>query len=452
MIFKSLCRHAEIGANSYLLETSTTRVVLDAGMHPKHEGSEAVPHFEMLAGDSVDAVVVSHAHLDHIGTLPLLLADQPRARVLLTRETADLGLALLQNSVNVMQAKRLDLGLEEYPLYDFRQLRDAKLRFEHHAIEQPFTLDADGRTTGVFYDAGHILGSVGVMLEADGRRVFYTGDVNFEDATIQKGALFPLEPVDAVILETTRGGQAREAGYRRQAEEDAFAEAMAAVLARKGSVLVPVFAIGKTQEVLAMIHRFKQEHRIRRSTPVYIGGLSTKMTRIYDQFSEVSRRRLPGFRILQEMEIATAERGTGAIPYHNGCIYVLSSGMMTEKTVSNLFARRGILENKRHGLFFVGYADPESPAGRIRATVPGDSVVLDPALPPVPLRCEVRVFDFSGHATREALADYVCRVRPQKVLLVHGDKPATAWFQHELAARLPDSRVIVPVPGEVHAL
>jgi predicted metal-dependent RNase len=453
MIFKSLCRHAEIGANSYLLETTTARIVMDAGMHPKHEGAEAIPHYEMVADGSIDAAIITHSHLDHVGTLPVLLEAQPQAKVFLTQETADLALALLHNSVNVMQSKRLELGITEYPLFEHRQLDDLKKSFERRGVERPFDVDAAGGIRATFHDAGHILGSVGVTLEAEGKRIFYTGDVNFEDASLQKGALFPEAPLDALIVETTRGNHVRRMDYTRQGEEDAFAEAIGRVLARKGSVLIPVFAIGKTQEVLAMLHRFKKHHLIPKKTPVYIGGLSTKMTHIFDNYSEVSRRKMPGFDFLTDMELAASDRKhRGPIPFTAGCIYALSSGMMTEKTVSNNFARQGVLENKRHGLFFVGYADPASPGGRIREAKPGEEVLLDPAYPPVPLRCEMRVFDFSGHSTREAIADYIVKVRPKKTFLVHGDEPAIEWFRQEIQRRLPDTEVIVPAPGEAHVV
>ena len=453
MIFKSLCRHAEIGANSYLLETSNARIVLDAGMHPKHEGAEAIPHFEMIEDGSIDSAIITHSHLDHVGTLPVLLESQPQAKVFLTEETADLALALLHNSVNVMQSKRIELGIAEYPLFEHRELDEHKKSFERWAVERPFDLDANGSIRATFHDAGHILGSVGVTLQAEGKRILYTGDVNFEDASLQKGAVFPEVPVDAIIVETTRGNHVRRPDYTRVSEEDAFAEAISRVLARKGSVLIPVFAIGKTQEVLAMIHRFKRQHLIPKKTPVYIGGLSTKMTHIFDSFSGVSRRQLPGFNFLTDMELETgARKNRGSIPFVSGCIYALSSGMMTEKTVSNNFARQGVLENKRHGLFFVGYADPASPGGRIRCAKPGEEVLLDPAYPPVPLHCEMRVFDFSGHATREAIADYIVKVRPKKAFLVHGDAPAIGWFCQELNRRLPDTEVIVPQPGESHLI
>jgi predicted metal-dependent RNase len=453
MIFKSLCRHAEIGANSYLLETASARVVLDAGMHPKHEGAEAIPHYELVEDGSIDSAIITHSHLDHVGTLPVLLETQPQARVFLSEETADLALALLHNSVNVMQSKRVELGIAEYPLFEHRELDDLKKSFERRGIERPFDLDPGGSIRATFHDAGHILGSVGVTLEAEGKRILYTGDVNFEDASLQKGARFPEAEVDAIIVETTRGNHARRPDYTRASEEDALAEAIERVLARNGSVLIPVFAIGKTQEVLAMLHRFKRQHLIPKKTPIYIGGLSTKMTHIFDNFSEVSRRQLPGFDFLTDMELETgARKNRGPIPFVSGCIYALSSGMMTEKTISNNFARQGVLENKRHGLFFVGYADPASPGGRIRSALPGDEILLDPAHPPVALRCEMRVFDFSGHSTREAIVGYIEKVRPKKAILVHGDAPAIEWFRQEINRRLPDTEVIVPLPGHTHVL
>ena len=121
--------------------------------------------------------------------------------------------------------------------------------------------------------------------------------------------------------------------------------------------------------------------------------------------------------------------------------------MMSEKTVSNNFARQGLLENKKHGLFFVGYADSATPGGKIRAAKQGDMIELDPAYPPVKLNCEVRAFDFSGHSTRDAIADFAVSVKPKKIFLVHGDIGAMEWFKGELESRLPGVEVIIPEPG-----
>ncbi len=449
MVFKSICRDVGIGANSYVLDAEGVRIILDAGMHPKEEGLTALPRYEMIDDDTADAIVVTHSHLDHVGTLPVCVEQQERAKIFITPETAELACAMLHNSVNVMESKRTELGIVDYPFFRHGQLDRMKESFERREVGKKFDVDEAGKVRAEFFDAGHILGSVGVMFEAEGKKVFYTGDVNFEDGTIQKGAVFPEGEVDALILETTRGAHERRSNYSRMEEENEFAAAIDAVIRRGGSALVPVFAMGKTQEVLAMLHRFKEEGRVNPKTPVYIGGLSTKMTGIYDRFTVTSRRNMNGFRFLTDMELAGGGQGkrVGSIPFSNGCIYALSSGMMTEKTVSNNFARQGILENKKHGLFFVGYADPASPGGKIRAAKPGDMVELDPSAPPVKLNCEVRVFDFSGHSTRDAIADYAVRVKPKKVFLVHGDKDAMEWFRAELEGRLSEAKIIIPEPG-----
>ena len=120
--------------------------------------------------------------------------------------------------------------------------------------------------------------------------------------------------------------------------------------------------------------------------------------------------------------------------------------MMTPKTLSNIFARR-VLEDPRHSIFFVGYADPESPAGLIRAAKPGDLVTLDPDEPPQRLTCHIEQFQFSAHASRESIVRYVKQLAPKKIVLVHGDMPAVSWTHAQLAAALPESEVIVPVPG-----
>jgi predicted metal-dependent RNase len=120
--------------------------------------------------------------------------------------------------------------------------------------------------------------------------------------------------------------------------------------------------------------------------------------------------------------------------------------MMTEKTLSNSFARK-ILSDPKHTMIFVGYADPESPAGKLKQAQQGDMVTLDPSLPPQKLLCRVEQFNFSGHASRESIRAYVNRVTPKKVILVHGDPSAVEWFRGTLAQDLPGSEIIVPEPG-----
>ena len=445
MQFTSLLRRNEIGANSYLLELDGHRIVLDSGMHPKEEGIDSLPAHHELQPNSVDSIFVSHSHLDHSGSLPVLMNGQPDADVYMTPATSKLVDALLHNSVNVMESKRIELGITDYPFYNHRELDQLEKRWRTFNYERPIQLDNNVRAS--FHDAGHILGSAGVMLETRDKRIFYTGDVQFEKQTLIPGADLPEDDIDVLIVETTRGASPRNPGYCRQQEENRFAQSINDCLKNGGSVLVPVFAMGKTQEVMTMINRFKTEGLIP-DAPVYIGGLSTKMTVIFDEFADSTPRNQPGFRILKDMEIKTGGRRRKRVPivYQPGCIYALSSGMMTEKTVSNGFAR-GFIENPKNSLLFVGYADPDSPAGHIRAGKHGDLIDLDSEQPPVQFNCPMEVFDFSGHATRDDLLDYILRVEPKTAILVHGDIAATQWFADQLAEKLPDCETIIPKPG-----
>src|SRR4051794_6760812 len=117
MKFTNLTRQVEIGANCYYLEIGDEHLILDCGMHPKKDGDEALPNLNVLGGVELDAIIVSHAHQDHIGTLPVLMRRQPEARVFMTEATAAIGETLLHNSVNVMTRQREELGHTLYPLF-----------------------------------------------------------------------------------------------------------------------------------------------------------------------------------------------------------------------------------------------------------------------------------------------------------------------------------------------
>lgn len=454
--FQSLTLRQEIGANSYLLDLDGERIILDAGMHPKEEGPDALPRFGELPFDSADAIVISHSHLDHIGTLPVAQRDNPSAPVYLTAGTAALGDALLHNSVNVMSSQRTELGITEYPLFHHREIDYLQDRWMERPYEKAFHLDPAGEstTTLTFHDAGHILGSAGVDIRHGEKRIFYSGDVHFGDHSLIKGAKFPedlVEP-DLLILETTRGANALPEGQTRAGESERFGNAIAETLSNGGAVLVPVFAIGKTQEILTMLDGFKEDGIIPEKTPIYIGGLSTKMTGLYDNLAKSTRRTRPGFEILKDMDVVTGKKSRSKkrapIECRPGSIYCLSSGMMTEKTVSNVFAR-AFLPNPQNALLFVGYADPATPGGRIKEASTGDVIDLD-GDHKVPLECRVEQYDFSGHAPREHLLDFAIQVKPKVCYLVHGDPPATAWFKEELEKALPDTEVLIPLPQTVY--
>src|SRR5205807_5677919 len=351
------------------------RLVLDCGMHPKETGEDALPNFKAIAGREIEAILVSHAHQDHIGTLPVLMRRLPTARVFMTEATAEIGNVLLHNSVNVMTRQREEIGRSVaglYPLFTHRETDRASECWRSCPLRQRISISGErapqrekDALTFEFFDAGHVLGSSGILLHAEGRTVFYTGDANFDDQTIMQAAIFPEENVDILIMECTRGDHAKPPGWTRAGEERRLAEALERAFERGSGVLIPVFALGKTQEILAMLYKFRRESRMYSGPefPIYIGGLSSKMTGIYDRRAQMTRRQLPRLQLMREVApfILNDETVRDA-PLRARHVYVLSSGMMIPKTLSNIFARR-LIENPQHSIFFVGYANPESPAG-----------------------------------------------------------------------------------------
>ena len=429
--------------------------MLDCGMHPKNTGEDALPDLKAIVGREVEAILISHAHQDHVGTLPVVMRHFPRARVFLTEATAEVGSVLLHNSVNVMTRQREEIGEMSYPLFTHRETDRASERWRWCPWRQRISIAGErapqrekDALTFEFFEAGHVLGSAGILVRAEGQTVFYSGDVNFDDQTIMQAAIFPEEKVDVLIMECTRGDHAKPAGWTRPGEEQRFAQALVNAFDRGACVLVPVFALGKTQEVLAMLYKFRRQSRMfSREFPIYIGGLSSKFTDIYDRRAQMTRRQLPRLQLVREVApfILNDETVRDA-PLRPGRVYALSSGMMIPKTLSNVFARR-LVENPRHSIFFVGYASPQSPAGLLREAGTGGEIALDPDKPPQRVRCKIEQFQFSAHATREALIEYAKKISPRKIVLVHGDPPAVEWMRATLSAELPDSEVIVPEPG-----
>ena len=447
--FTNLSRTFEIGSNCYLVDIDGSRIVLDSGMHPKKEGFEATPDFSLIGAADPDCIFITHSHLDHIGTLPVMQDKYPAAEVIMTDGTALIGEAMLHNSVNVMTAKRTQEGIIDYPFFTHGELEAATRHWVTRPYNAPFRTGRNGEVLATLYDAGHILGSCGVLLEGgSGTTVFYTGDVQFENQTLIAGADFPEEGVDVLIIESTHGVTERPADYTREKELRRFADTIREVLENDGAVLIPVFALGKSQGLLCEIGRFKEQGLIP-DVPVYFGGLSSKITALFDKLADSTPRLHPGYRLRESVEVhGLPKAGREPLVASAGNIYLVSSGMMSEHTVSHKLAEQ-IITHPKDAILFVGYSDPDSPAGKVKATDHGENVKLrEKGGQAYPLNCRVESFDFSGHATREALVDYAKRLKPKKVLVVHGDPAAAEWLQQAIAAELPEAEVLTPEPGK----
>lgn len=445
---------ADIGASSWLLEIDGHRLLMDAGTHPKREGFASLPLYRLAAGLEVDAIAISHCHHDHIGSLPIAIRQFPGAHVLLPELSYFLVERVLHNSVNVMARQREELGIKEYPLFTHTEVDDIAHLFQgfKYNREIPWAGHHKSRAgltspTLEFYDAGHTLGSAGLMIRGQKQTVFYTGDVSFSDQTILKGARFEDVQADVLIMETTRGNRAVAPGFTRAAEIERLTEALHRVLARKGCVLIPTFALGRTQEILALLALLMDSGRLK-PQPIYIGGLGRVFTEIYDLESHRTHRQHQSLRLTEALNLVVLEKGQAEkMKLSGGRIFVVTAGMMSENTAAHDLALR-MIGDQRQAIFFVGYADPETPGGRLKAAADGETFVLSPSGGSVTRRCEIQDFDLTAHANRDELLDFVGQVSPRTVVLGHGDADARQWFAGQIRRRHPKIKVHQPGPGE----
>lgn len=443
----------DIGASAWFVDVEGHRLLLDAGVHPKREGRESLPLFHVIAKEALDAVVISHCHHDHVGSLPIAMRYFPKAQVLLTELSYFLVERVLHNSVNVMTKQRDELGIKEYPLYSHDEVDEIAPLFTGFKYNRETVFSASHRPRGKFpaptlefYDAGHALGSAGIMVRGDKSTLFFTGDVSFRDQTILKGARFEDVKADVLIMETTRGNREVPPGFTREAEIERLAAAILRVLERKGSIMIPVFALGRTQEILAMLALLMGSGRLPKQ-PIYIGGLGRVFTEIYDLEAHRAHRQHSQLKLTEALNLIVLDKEqTERMRVGGGRIFVVTAGMMSEKTAAHDLALR-MVEDEQQAIFFVGYADPDTPGGRLKVAAQGQTFFFSPSGGELVKKCEVEEFDLTAHANREELLEFIDQVSPKTIFLGHGDLDSRLWFEQQIRQRYPKMRVIQPEPG-----
>lgn len=460
MIFVPLGKTDNIGASCYYVDIAGTGLALDAGTDPRRSGPASLPHFELVHEQPewyIDHALITHAHRDHLGAVPLLVDEFPHVHVHMTAATHQLSQLLLPASARLQQRRYEEGSSDHEPLFTEEEAERQSALHLTHELETPFTLTGPHGSAPVraqFFDAGHILGSTGVLLEAerdDGRplRLFYTSDTNQAPQTLLPGAHYPEPPVDVLVLETTLGADQEAAQTTRAKEEEQFAEALVRTIAQGGTALVPVFAMGRAQEMLALIDEIKQRGDLPADVPVYTAGIMRAISEIYDRTRHTTPRQNPAFRIygVEQERVPhdlKAKREIVAEP----SIHVVTSGMMFEPTLSNRMARL-LVEDEKNAILLVGYAKEDTPAARLMDAAEQDTdVVLHEDQGPQPVRCDVRRFLFSGHSHRRQLLQLVERLDPKTVLLVHGEPEARQWMAEHIRTRHPEMDLHLPAFGE----
>ncbi|MEX2044676.1 MAG: MBL fold metallo-hydrolase [Opitutus sp.] len=445
-----LNRDGGIGANSLFIQLGSLKILVDCGLNPKKVGRAAAPDFTPLRGLTLDLIIITHCHLDHIGSLPVVMREHPDTPVIMTLSSRMLIERMLHNSANVMMRQREEENIPDYPLFTHEEIDRCARRF----TGLPFGNARHFRGASddveiTLHAAGHVAGAAGIELRHKHRAIFFTGDVLFEHQRTLAAAKFPAGHFDTLITETTRGTTERPTGRERVNEVGRLIDSINDTIQRGGSILVPVFALGRMQEVFTLLHDARKFGKLVEA-PIYGSGLGMDLADYFDEIARKTKHVQFSRTILKDLQVKPLPRKlvAGADPGQNA-IYIVSSGMMVENTPSYTLAS-GLLGQARNTIAFVGYCDPDTPGGRLLAAKPGEEFVFEAAHVKVKIKARVERFEMSGHAEREELVEFAVQCGARSVVLTHGDPPARAWFLDQLTARMPQTRVLDPVPLQLY--
>ncbi|MEN9634605.1 MAG: hypothetical protein RL077_3009 [Verrucomicrobiota bacterium] len=450
MKLTDLNREGGIGANSLFVQLGDLNILVDCGLNPKQVGRAATPDFKSMRGARLDLIIITHCHLDHIGSLPVIMREHPNTPVIMTTSSRMLIERMLHNSANVMVRQKEEANIPDYPLFTHDDID----RLSKRLMGLPFNHAKQFRGAKdsieiIFHPAGHVAGAAAVEIHHQHRHIFFTGDVLFENQRTLAGAKFPSGHFDTVIMETTRGTTERPLGKERVHEVARLITSINDTIQRGGSFLIPVFALGRMQEIFAILHDARKFNRLA-PCPIFTGGLGIDLADYFDEISRKTKHVQFNRGILKELQVKPTPRKlvAGVDPQQNG-LYLVSSGMMVERTPSYTLAS-GLIGHARNTIGFVGYCDPDTPGGHLLKAKHGEDFLFKTANVKAKIKARIERFEMSGHADREELAEFAAQTQARCIVLTHGDPPARAWFAQQLAAQMPKTRILDPVPLQMY--
>lgn len=434
-----------VGATCQSVVYGDRALVVDAGVRMTTTG-DRLPDLAGIDVARTAAVLLTHAHADHIGALPLVHQLVPAAPIYASPATIRLIEVMLADALRVMARRAADEL--ELPLYD-EALVAATLRMLRPLAPGAQTIPALPGLTVHAHRAGHIAGAVSLGLESADGRLVISGDVSVTPQRTVAGAATPAPRYpDLLVLESTYGARAHP---NRAQEEQRLAEAVAEVVAGGGHCLIPAFALGRAQELI-LILRAAQRDGIIPPFPIYVDGLVRAVCAAYAAIPEalatpLRNHLLRGGRPFfggTATAVESPQQREKVLAGPPACI-IASSGMLTGGP-SAWYAER-LAPDPRAAILITGYQDEEAPGRALLAladtTTPGTLMLGGKA---VTVRCRVARYGLSAHADGQELAALVRALQPRAVALVHGDPEARA----ALAAQLQSiTEVILPRDGQL---
>jgi len=421
------CR--EVGRASFIVSTPETRILVDCGDKP---GSDDVPYLQVpealgSGANSLDAVVLTHAHLDHSALIPLLFKYGYDGPIYTTEPTRDL--------MGLLTLDYLDVASKEgrTPPYESEMVREA---IKHTIpLEYGDVTDIAPDVKLTFHNAGHILGSaVSHFHIGDGLyNVAFSGDIHYEDTRLFNGAVNDFPRVETLVLESTYGGR-NDYQTDQQDSEKRLIEVINETYDRGGKVVIPAFAVGRSQEIMLVLEEAMRSGKIP-EMPVHLDGMIWEATAIHTTYPEYLRDDLRD-RIFHEDEnpflaeefnhIDGGEEERQDVADGEQAIILSTSGMVTGGPIMSWLRHVG--PDPKSRLVFVGYQAQGTLGRRIQNgwdEIPVNGRDGMGRSNTLKLEMDVETVDgFSGHADRQGLENFVKTMnpRPEKVLCVHGDE------------------------------
>ncbi|MEM5812130.1 MAG: MBL fold metallo-hydrolase [Candidatus Aenigmatarchaeota archaeon] len=400
----------EVGRLSVLLDTGSERMLLDSGIDVQTFGIPIKPAVP------VDAVLLSHCHLDHSGFVPGIYKNGYKGNVYGSELTFDLCSLLLRDSLKVQDRNDIE---PLYLLHDIKEMERRKKIIESGRTERIGSSEIE------FIESGHIPGSQCFIINSNGKRIMFTGDINFIDTQLMKGASYKYKDIDILIAEATYSYKNHP---DRRVLEDRLREIAQYTVYGGGILLLPTFAVGRTQELLLILHDL--------GFPIYIDGMGIQASEIIlSHPKSVKNPELLKKAFGKARKINKNSQRESLL--NKPCIIITTAGMLNGGPIGYYIKRLHKRENCK--LVITGY-QVEGTAGRKlleTGRYVNDGLDVKP-------RMGIEQMDFSAHTDHDHLIEFFKNTNPGKIILVHGER--TTDFAGELRSIGFDA--VAPANGE----
>jgi len=454
-----------VTGSQHLLEINGKRIFLDYGLFQgKRKDAFELNRQGFCAGKSIDAMVLSHAHIDHSGNIPSLVREGFRGNIVCTSATRDLCAAMLMDSAHLQEMdveyvnrKRLKNRQRPFePLYNKDNAAAAIKQFVGIGYDRPHQL-LPGITVTLL-DAGHMLGSAHIILdieEGNGKkplRLVFSGDIGRVGIPIISDPTPPVEGCDILIMESTYGDRLHPP-YAES--ENELARIVTDTIKRGGSLLIPAFAVGRTQQLVYALHKLFLAGSIPK-VPIYVDSpLATRTTEIFRLHPEVYDAEIRAFVLNHEQAnpfgfatmhyTQTVEESKALNNLKTPAVIISASGMMEGGRILHHLKNR--LGDARNTILITGWQAPNT-LGRHLVDGAGEVKIYGEE---TPVKAKIEVMTgFSGHADRDELLAWAgaMRHKPGQTFVVHGEEEVALGFAETLRSKLAFAEVRVPTPHE----